>query len=233
MTGKRRENQIEKEPSLFENLPSEDEKEFEAPNDDFLEIDRITSELENDVEEIEAKVILPPAKKRPQNALNLSEEENTETSDETIVSQVKNEFDFLAQKSLIERAFATDNVVQKFMEEKEEEDEEEESEAPLPGWNCWAGKGILPKPTKQKKIERKKSPNHVIINEKTNKQQLKYTVTKIPFPFTSNEQYERKMMLPVGKEWNATTAFQKNIKPSVLVKVGRVIDPITFKKNKS
>lgn len=63
-------------------------------------------------------------------------------------------------RRLIERAFANDNVVEAFMEEKEQEmdcDEEgrkSKADPVLPGWGAWAGEGVQFKPKPQKVAEK-------------------------------------------------------------------------------
>ncbi|KAI9323566.1 small-subunit processome [Dichotomocladium elegans] len=142
-----------------------------------------------------------------------------------------------AQRDLVARAFANDNVTQEFEEEKEavvERDADKTEDLTLPGWGNWGGKGTKKKKNKVvRKIEgidpskRKDAKlKHVIINEKRNKKTEKYQVTAVPYPYQNMEQYERAMRTPVGKEWNTRNTFQKMTKPKVLTKLGTVIDPL-------
>jgi U3 small nucleolar RNA-associated protein 14 len=56
---------------------------------------------------------------------------------------------------------------------------------------------------------------HVIINEKKDKKSFKYLVPKLPWPYTSVEQYEKEMRAPVGTEWNTSQAHSQMIRPAV------------------
>lgn len=82
-----------------------------------------------------------------------------------------------AQRDLVARAFANDNVTQEFEEEKDaimEEDADKTEDLTLPGWGDWSGKGLKKKknkvvrkiqgidPSKRKDAKLK----NVIINEK-------------------------------------------------------------------
>ena len=82
-----------------------------------------------------------------------------------------------AQRDLVARAFANDNVTQEFEEEKDaimEEDADKTEDLTLPGWGDWAGKGLKKKKNKVvRKIQgidpskRKDAKlQNVIINEK-------------------------------------------------------------------
>ena len=51
-------------------------------------------------------------------------------------------------------------------------------------------------------------------------------VKRIPFPFTSVNQFEASVRAPVGKTWNPETAYRKLIEPKVITKMGTVIEPM-------
>ncbi|KAI8092752.1 small-subunit processome [Halteromyces radiatus] len=173
--------------------------------------------------------------------------ENNEDSDDdeddvaapTMIS-TSNKLSF-NQRELVARAFANDNVVEEFEQEKEDviaEDGDKVEDLTLPGWGSWGGKGIKTKAKNKKKIikvtkgidaaERKDSKlANVIINEKRHKKSEKYQATTVPFPFKSMEQYEHSLRAPVGKEWNTRDSYQKMTKPRVMTKLGTVIDPLS------
>ncbi|RUP47697.1 Utp14 protein-domain-containing protein [Jimgerdemannia flammicorona] len=146
-----------------------------------------------------------------------------------------------SQRELVARAFANDNVVEEFEEEKRqamEEDAPKEVDLTLPGWGAWSGKGIVDKknvvvkkPLPGEGVEASKRQDaklkHVIINEKRVKKATKYQITTLPYPFQTREQYENSLRAPVGKEWNTTATFQKMVLPRVTTKLGKVIDPLT------
>ncbi|KAH8552611.1 small-subunit processome [Umbelopsis sp. PMI_123] len=144
------------------------------------------------------------------------------------------------QRELVEQAFANDNVVEEFEQEKlevMEEDAPKDQDLTLPGWGAWGGKGLK---DRKNKVIKKALPGegvvankrkdaklgNVIISERRIKKATKYQVTSIPFPFQNREQYERSLRAPLGKEWNTTDTFQKMTKPRVMTKLGRVIDPL-------
>jgi U3 small nucleolar RNA-associated protein 14 len=60
------------------------------------------------------------------------------------MTHAKNPLAF-TQRELVEQAFANDNVVQEFEEEKREameEDAPKDQDLTLPGWGAWGGKGL-------------------------------------------------------------------------------------------
>ncbi|CAH00618.1 Utp14p [Kluyveromyces lactis] len=143
------------------------------------------------------------------------------------------------QQEVIADAFAGDDVVSKFEEEKRRvavDEDDKEEDVTLPGWGDWAGAGAetkrkrkFIKKTKgvvEKDKRRDKSLKNVIINERVNKKNLKYQSSSVPFPFESREQYERSLRMPLGQEWTSRTSHQKMIKPRILTKGSTVIDPL-------
>lgn len=149
-----------------------------------------------------------------------------------------NSFMFKQQEFMAE-AFAGDDVVQTFEEEKEKiaiDEDDKEQDVTLPGWGEWAGAGANPKKKRKfvKKIKgvaekdkrRDKNLKNVIINERVNKKNLKYQSSAVPFPFENKEQYERSLRMPIGQEWTSRSSHQKLIKPRILTKSAHVIDPL-------
>lgn len=140
------------------------------------------------------------------------------------------------QKDLVKRAFAGDDVVADFQDEKRrkvEEEGDQELDVTIPGWGSWGGNGAKSKRKVVKKVEGIKEKKrkdaklkNVIINERVNKKNAKYTASAVPFPFENREQYERSLRMPVGPEWSSRDTHQRLTKPRVLVKQGTVIDPI-------
>ena len=51
-------------------------------------------------------------------------------------------------------------------------------------------------------------------------------VSKLPFPYSSVDQFEKSLRAPLGKDWNTETAFRQLVKPKVVTKIGSVIEPI-------
>ncbi|AGO12898.1 AaceriADL353Cp [[Ashbya] aceris (nom. inval.)] len=143
------------------------------------------------------------------------------------------------QQDAINEAFAGDDVVAKFQEEKKRvaiDEDDKEEDVTLPGWGDWAGAGA--QPTKKRKFTKKikgvvskekrrdKNLKNVIINEKVNKKNVKYQSSAVPFPFESREQYERSLRMPLGEQWVSRATHQKAVKPRILTKPSVVIDPL-------
>jgi U3 small nucleolar RNA-associated protein 14 len=156
-------------------------------------------------------------------------------------------------EAMVRRAFADAGVVnEEFDEERRHElegddgtNEAEKKAQSLPGWGSWAGEGAKkPNSTTTKKprtaplpkiVQRSNVPglSHVIVSTKqANKAAVaKYLVERVPYPFTSHEQYERALRTAVGPDWNTPSVFAKAIKPAVLVRRGAIVDPVSWKKN--
>lgn len=143
------------------------------------------------------------------------------------------------QKNLILEAFAGDDVVSEFQEEKRkiaEEEDDKTEDLTLPGWGGWAGADFASAPKKkfvrkvdgvvQKEKRRDKDLKNVIINESLNKHNLKYQSSSVPYPYESKEQYERALRMPLGEEWTSKATHQKATQPRIVVKQGFVVDPL-------
>lgn len=143
------------------------------------------------------------------------------------------------QQDVVAEAFAGDDVVTDFDDEKKrvaESEDDKEEDVTLPGWGQWAGVGSNPKKkrkfvkkikgTAEKDKRKDKNLQNVIINEKLNKKNLKYQSSAVPFPFESKEQYERSLRMPLGSEWTSSSAHQRMIKPRILTKPSEIIDPL-------
>ncbi|CAG8602509.1 3644_t:CDS:2 [Acaulospora colombiana] len=136
------------------------------------------------------------------------------------------------QRELVAQAFSGDNVVEEFAAEKLREmeaDAPKEVDTTLPGWGSWGGAGITKPPPKPERIKRfpgvdprrrqDYGKDHVIISEKKDKKADKYLVKDLPFPYTSKAQFERRLEVPLGMEWNTRVSFQKATLPRVVKKV--------------
>ncbi|KAK9385219.1 small-subunit processome [Lipomyces mesembrius] len=142
------------------------------------------------------------------------------------------------QRELVKRAFAGDDVVREFQEEKQktvEDEGDKEVDVTLPGWGSWTGKGVRKSQKKFiQKVEGINAKNrqdsklkNVIINEKTAKKSTKYTAGAVPFPYETREQYERSLRMPIGKLWSTQTTVQRLTKPKIIVKPGVVVEPLS------
>ncbi len=116
------------------------------------------------------------------------------------------------------------------------------------GWGDWAGPGNMMVSNRIQKIrdykisqiekeeEAKKQtrmdkamPN-VVISERRIKTAGKYVLEKVPHPFTSREEYESSLQMPLGEEWNAANVYRANTKPELIVRSGRIIEPLKLPK---
>ncbi|KAK0668015.1 small-subunit processome [Cercophora samala] len=142
----------------------------------------------------------------------------------------------IRDQELIKRAFAGEDVVGDFRREKAEimdEDDDKEIDNTLPGWGSWVGDGVSAREQRRhkgrfvtkvegiKKTGRKDYKlKDAIISERRVKKNDAYLATSLPFPFESQQQYERSLRLPVGPEWQTKETFQSATKPRVIVKQG-------------
>jgi U3 small nucleolar RNA-associated protein 14 len=148
--------------------------------------------------------------------------------------------------ALYARAFAGDDVKAAFDAEKADqaasEDEKETSNA-MPGWGAWAGAGLtksakkaaarqrhnplhktkLPGGVKQDKRQDKRLEN-VIVSEKSDRKGKKYLAPVLPHGFERGEEYERSLRQPIGKEWGTKEVVQRNTRPRVVTKPGKIIE---------
>ncbi|KAL3463429.1 Utp14 protein-domain-containing protein [Aspergillus heterothallicus] len=146
----------------------------------------------------------------------------------------------LKNHDLVKRAFAGDEVVQAFEQEKLDTIKDEGDQVideTLPGWGNWTGDGVSKKQKKrQKRVlttiegvkpEQRKDAklSRVIINEKRIKKNNKYLATQLPHIYETKQQYERSLRVPIGPEWSTKETFSTSTKPRVLIKQG-VIKPM-------
>eukprot|EP00981_Chlorochromonas_danica_P015793 scaffold14461_cov250-Ochromonas_danica.AAC.3 len=120
------------------------------------------------------------------------------------------------------------------------------------GWGDWAGPGAggmqisprllqkrekailkVQKENECKRMDRKDyKKQQVILSERRSKSAAKYKLAEVPYPFTSREEYERSLQMPVGEEWNAMPVVSKMTLPEVKTRAGRIIEPIQLVKQK-
>ncbi|OQD84412.1 hypothetical protein PENANT_c013G09701 [Penicillium antarcticum] len=143
----------------------------------------------------------------------------------------------LKNHDLVKRAFAGDEVVHDFEQDKMNTIEDEGDKVvdnTLEGWGSWAGDGVSKKQQKRQKRDlttvqgvkpqqRKDAKlDRVIINQKRN---VKYMASQLPHEFETKQQYERSLRMPLGPEWSTKESFQSGTKPRVMVKQG-IIKPM-------
>eukprot|EP00760_Papus_ankaliazontas_P038292 PhM_4_TR9056/c0_g1_i1/m.60014/K14567/UTP14; U3 small nucleolar RNA-associated protein 14 len=148
---------------------------------------------------------------------------------------------------LIRSAFADDDVLAEL--QKEKDDAVGKDAAPvdanqaLPGWDEWGGQSKvlnrrqaarharleLARKMEMDELRKKRRDaglEHVVINENADTQPAPFVLTKVPFPYTSAEQYDRAMRMPLGKEWNTSLAMDQLTRPTVSRRTGAIIDPL-------
>ncbi|KAJ3369844.1 hypothetical protein GGF31_004916 [Allomyces arbusculus] len=143
------------------------------------------------------------------------------------------------QQDLVAMAFAGDDVVREFEDEKDalvESEAPQEIDMTLPGWGSWGGTKIAPKANvvvkkvagTAKTARKDAKMGHVIISERRQKKIDKYMATSLPQPFQSKEQYELAMQQTIGKEWVTAESLRSMTAPKVQVAAGAVIEPLRF-----
>ena len=142
------------------------------------------------------------------------------------------------QRMTIAQAFADDDVISEFSSLKQKDIDENRPKVvdlTLPGWGEWGGVGIAVSKKKKRKfrikqpaLKKRKDAHlgHVIMNEKRDVSFTQHQVNSVPFPFTSNEQFERSIARPTGTTWNPPSVVADFIKPSVTTKKGAIIEPM-------
>ncbi len=189
---------------------------------------------------------------------DLSAESNS--SKDKSSDQVKEKKSLIAtktQQELVHQAFAGPDLEKEFLELKEKSVRDELGfddkrkkvvQDVKAGWGDWAGPGEMMvsdkikriRDFKIKKIELeeneklktrldKRMPN-VMLSERKVKSASKFMVAEVPHPFETREQYERSLQMPLGEEWNASHVHRKNTKPDILIRSGRLIEPISLPK---
>lgn len=193
-------------------------------------------ELENHViqESIEP-VSLVLTKKRTHEEATIDSESEQE---EPLTMVHSKDINSISQRELMKMVFADDKIAEDFEIEKQKEAERDlpkEKDDTLPGWGSWGGSGlstkkrivsITPGITSDQRKDAKLA--HVLINEKQQKKSHKYLIPQVPHGFQNKDQYEKITRMPIGKEWNTQNSYRGFIKPRISVKLGTVIDPLSF-----
>jgi hypothetical protein len=90
----------------------------------------------------------------------------------------------------------------------------------VPGWGAWTGAGVIPREKSQREKRRESREKQAWLTKRKDiaagrQDALLYQLPKLPYPYTSVEQYEREMRAPIGTEWNTTQAHAQMIRPAV------------------
>ncbi len=182
------------------------------------------------------------SEEKAQKGLKISDAKDNYSANDSEVEEENGRLPFvLRNQDLVRKAFAGDEVVADFKEEKAEtmrDEDEKIMDVTLPGWGNWIGEGVSKKMQKRNKgrllkkeegipqARRKDAKlERVVINEKRVKKNAKYLASNLPHPFENRQQYERSLRLPVGPEWTTKETFQSATKPRILMKQG-IIAPM-------
>lgn len=150
------------------------------------------------------------------------------------------EYHFDDEKKLtIAEAFEDDDIVAEFKRDKDDEEKKndpQEIDLSLPGWGSWGGVGIDPSQRKTKRklvlrfpaADKRRIDNegNVVIIENRDEKLRKHLVSNLPFPFTSVDDYEQSIRMPIGKDFVPATAHKVLIKPALTTKSGTIIEPM-------
>jgi len=142
------------------------------------------------------------------------------------------------QRGLIKEAFAGDDVVSDFLQDKRRQEaagKPKVVDLTLPGWGEWGGTGLRPSRSKRRRFRTKAAPppprkdQHlpsVIMSEKRNRSISLHQVSTLPFPFQNHAQFESTIRSPLGRTWNTERTVKKIVKPRVVTKLGAIIEPM-------
>lgn len=142
------------------------------------------------------------------------------------------------QRMTIAQAFADDDVLEEFLQEKNEKIESgkpKDIDLVLPGWGQWGGTGITVPQRKRRRFIIKATPplprrdqhlGHVILNESKISTVAKHQVSKLPFPYRNVEQFHKSIRAPLGKTWNPEIVYKALIKPKIVSHLGKIITPM-------
>nr|CAD7195762.1 unnamed protein product [Timema douglasi] len=140
--------------------------------------------------------------------------------------------------NIVSEAFADDNVVADFSQEKKEaviKSTPQNIDLSMPGWGDWAGQNLSVSKRKKRRFvikvpkdapRRDENKGNVIINQEKDVKVKQHQVSDLPFPFESVKDFEASMRAPIGNNWVPEMAHRKMIRPEVLTKMGTVIQPM-------
>jgi len=201
----------------------------------------------------------PPNSRTTENANESSSSDNEDTTPEpksatkiSLVPQIAqdvldNQLDN-DQNQMINEAFEDDDFLDTELDRDQNDDndvtgdksklEHLNQERQMPGWNSWAGPGLMEKRKKQLKTrlalqdntKSVKKPRNTILSDKKHlslEAAKDLCVKQLPFPYAKRELFEENMNTPLGKEWNTQTSYRLLAEPAVKMRKGHVIRPIS------
>jgi U3 small nucleolar RNA-associated protein 14 len=159
------------------------------------------------------------------------------------------------QTDLVSLAFTAandqnDDFEKMKLQEMEDELPQFDTTDSVAGWGSWAGveksqrqiqrentakaKKIATIQAQRDAIMSTRTDAHlrnVIISAKKDTQALKYQMSSVPHPYTSMEEYQAALRIPLGREWNTAQGFKELNKPKMIVNTGQVIQPMKWNKS--
>ncbi|XP_037082339.1 U3 small nucleolar RNA-associated protein 14 homolog A-like [Pollicipes pollicipes] len=138
----------------------------------------------------------------------------------------------------IAEAFADDDVVAEFREEKEatiDADKPKDIDMALPGWGDWGGQNIKMSAKKRRRLlfRAPKGPprkdhhlGHVILSEKRNEALRAHQPSELPYYVSSVAAFEASIRAPVGRTWLPARAHDQLTQPAVSTRAGTLIPPM-------
>lgn len=174
----------------------------------------------------------------------------TDLFQNSTATNLKQPITMLSQEQLVRKAFSTISEQEAEKEFAKEKATIEEQEDPIrkvkrgpdmdsaSGWGSWTGAGALaPKQRKsppsikqvssKRKREDESKPRVIISETRPKKLTEKFVLTHIPYPYSSREEYERSIAGGIGREWNVSRSFKDMIRPSIITRNGKIIQPIS------
>nr|CAG4641809.1 EOG090X08JJ [Eurycercus lamellatus] len=142
------------------------------------------------------------------------------------------------RRMTLAEAFAEDDVVDQFKEEKKriiDAAAPKDIDLTLPGWGEWGGSGLKISKRKKKRFIIKAPPaparrddnqGNLIINEDKSQSMRRQQVNDLPFPFKSAAAFESTIRAPVTSTFIPESASRKLTAPKVISKIGTIIAPM-------
>jgi U3 small nucleolar RNA-associated protein 14 len=145
-----------------------------------------------------------------------------------ITDKLTSEIASKRQETLIDQAFNMTEMDEVAAEEWQQENPATEvQDTGLKGWGSWFGSGIsLHSKADSVAILPKIACEKVIKHTERVKSAAKYMVKRLPFPYTTREQFDTGHKIPIGKDWNTQRTHQKLIAKEVVARAGEMIAPI-------
>lgn len=187
--------------------------------------DRKNMEKKDDFEEMEKEK--PLAGKMTFKGTKSEHKLEDETSKKRKISEKPTSEASQRQEALIDQAFNLNEMDEVAAEEwQQEKPGTEVQDTGLKGWGSWFGAGISLVSKTDVSVLPKIACEKVIKHTERVKSAAKYMVKRLPFPFTTREQFDTGHKIPIGKDWNTQRSHQRLIAREVVARAGEMIAPI-------